>query len=153
MDERRRELSGYSVEELGLGFVRFEGGKTLDIIEAWAVHMDGLGGSMIFGSEGGVRVDPFGYFYNLGDLELNCTADLGRLEWRRRTVHEIGDIYDSPQHHWIAALQDRVDLIPMDEIALNTMLISEGIYLSDRLGREVTADEVREMSVSSAIKL
>ena len=41
----------------------------------------------------------------------------------------------------------------MDEIALNTMLISEGIYLSDRLGREVTADEVREMSVSTAIKL
>ena len=26
------------------------------------------------------------------------------------------------------------------------MLISEGIYLSHQLGREVTADEVREMS-------
>lgn len=153
MDERRREASGYSVEELGLGFVRFEGGKTLDIIEAWAVHMDGLGGSVVLGSEGGVRIDPFGYFYNLGDLELNCTADLSRLDWRRRTVHEIGDIYDSPQHHWIAALQGRVDLIPMDEIALNTMLISEGIYLSDKLGREVTAEEVREMSISSAIAL
>ena len=68
-------------------------------------------------------------------------------------VDEIGDVYDSPQHHWVAALQGRVDLIPMDEIALNTMLISEGIYLSDRLGREVTAEEVREMSVSTAITL
>ena len=28
------------------------------------------------------------------------------------------------------------------------MLISEGIYLSDHVGREVTADEVRERSVS-----
>jgi len=28
------------------------------------------------------------------------------------------------------------------------MLISEGIYLSEQLGREVTADEVRERSVS-----
>jgi predicted dehydrogenase len=151
LDERRSALSGYNVEELGLGFVRFAGGMTLDIIEAWAAHIDNLGGSVVLGSEGGVRVDPFGYFFNMGDLELNSTADLSRLEWRRRTVHEVGDVYDSPQHHWIAALQGRVELIPMDEIALNTMLISEGIYLSDRLGREVTADEVREMSVSTAI--
>ena len=28
------------------------------------------------------------------------------------------------------------------------MLISEGMYLSEQLGREVTADEVRERSVS-----
>jgi len=153
LDERRSAMSGYNVEELGLGFVRFAGGMTLDIIEAWAVHMDSFDGSIVLGSEGGVRINPFGYFRNLGDLELNSSADLGRLEWRRRTVHEVGDGYDSPQHHWIAALQGRVELIPMNEIALNTMLISEGIYLSDRLGREVTADEVREMSVSSAIVL
>ncbi len=153
LDERRSTMSGYNVEELGLGFVRFTGGMTLDIIEAWAVHMDSFDGSIVLGSEGGVRINPFGYFRNLGDLELNSSADLGRLEWRRRTVHEVGDGYDSPQHHWIAALQGRVELIPMNEIALNTMLISEGIYLSDRLGREVTADEVREMSVSSAIVL
>jgi hypothetical protein len=30
------------------------------------------------------------------------------------------------------------------------MLISEGIYLSEKLGREVTADEVRKASVSTA---
>jgi hypothetical protein len=41
----------------------------------------------------------------------------------------------------------------MNEIALNTMLISEGIYLSDKLGREVTAEEVREMSVSTAVNV
>ena len=57
-------------------------------------------------------------------------------------------MYDSSEHHWIAALQGRVELLPSAELALNTMLISEGIYLSERLGREVTADEVRESSVS-----
>ena len=41
-----------------------------------------------------------------------------------------------------------VELLPSAELALNTMLISEGIYLSDQVGREVTADEVRERSVS-----
>jgi predicted dehydrogenase len=70
--------------------------------------------------------------------------------------HDIGDnqdAYDSSQHHWIAALQNRVPLIPTAEIALQTMLISEGIYLSERLGREVTADEVANMSESSAVVL
>jgi predicted dehydrogenase len=153
MDPRRRDLSGYSVEELGLGFVRMANGLTLDIIEAWAVHMDKFDGSMIFGSEGGIRVDPFGYFRSVGDLDLNSTVNLDGFDWRLHAVHEVGDVYDSPQHHWIAAQQGRVELVRMDEIALNTMLISEGIYLSDRLGREVTADEVRELSVSTAVRV
>jgi hypothetical protein len=38
MDAKRRERSGFNVEELGLGFVRVDSGLTLDIIEAWAVH-------------------------------------------------------------------------------------------------------------------
>jgi hypothetical protein len=63
-------------------------------------------------------------------------------------VHQGGDIYDSAFHHWVAALQGRVELLPSAELALNTMLISEGIYLSEQLGREVTAEEVRERSVS-----
>jgi hypothetical protein len=33
------------------------------------------------------------------------------------------------------------------------MLISEGIYLSDRLGREVTAEEIEEHSVSTALDI
>jgi hypothetical protein len=33
------------------------------------------------------------------------------------------------------------------------MLISEGIYLSDKLGREVTAEEVEKNSKSTALKL
>jgi len=38
-------------------------------------------------------------------------------------------------------------------VALNTMLISEGIFLSEKLDREVTADEVLAMSKSTAVKL
>ena len=54
---------------------------------------------------------------------------------------------------WVAALQGRVPLLHTAEIALNTMLISEAIYLSQAEGREVTAEEVREKSVSTGIKL
>ena len=74
--------------------------------------------------------------------------NLDQIAYRWKNVHEGGDVYDSAGHHWIAALQGRVDLLPSAELALNTMLISEGIYLSDQLRREVTADEVLEHSVS-----
>lgn len=152
MAPKRRASSGYSVEELGVGFVRFAGGITLDIIESWAIHLNSFEGSSVVGSQGGVRLNPFGYYHNIDDLEFDCTADLETFEYRLQNVHNAGDVYDSPQHHWAAALQGRVELLPTAEIALNTMLISEGIYLSNALGREVTADEVRKQSVSKAVK-
>jgi len=151
MDPRRRELSGYDVEELGLGFVKFTQGITMDIIESWAIHLDNFEGSSVVGSQGGLRLNPFGFFYSLGDLDINATAEMGGFNWRQHTLRDNPDAYDSAQHHWVAALQGRVPLLPTAELALNTMLISEGIYLSDKLGREVAAEEVRASSQSTAV--
>lgn len=153
MDPARQASSGYDVEELGVGFVRLENGITLDIIESWAIHLNPFEGSFVVGSEGGVRLDPFGYYTNIGDFDVNAAVDLANFEWRQHNVACVGDVYDSPQHHWVAALEGRVELLPTAEIALNTMLISEGIYLSQKLGREVTAAEVRQMSQSLAVKI
>ena len=152
IDPKRLETSGYNVEELGLGFIRLENNLTLDIIEAWAVHMDNFEGSSIFGSEGGIRLQPFGFFRSVGDLDLDSTALLDRFDYRIHTVRENGDAYDSPQQHWIAFLQNRVELLPTAQIALNAMLISEGIYLSDKLGREVTADANRAAERSGDVR-
>lgn len=141
----------YDVEELGVGFVRLDDGMTLDIIESWAMHLDALEGSFILGSEGGVRLEPFGYFFNVGDLTLNTSADLGNFAYRLAQLRADADAYLSPQHHWVAALQGRVALLPTAEVALNVMLISEGMYLSGEIGREVTPDEVRAASKSLAL--
>jgi predicted dehydrogenase len=153
MDPGRKELSGYDVEELGLGFIRLQGGITLDFVEAWAIHLDRFEGSFVVGSEGGVRLEPFGFYRSAGDLDVDSTVNLDAFDWRLHALRENADAYDGPQHHWVAALQGRVALLPTAELALNTMLISEGVYLSNRLGREVTADEVKETSQSTAVKL
>jgi predicted dehydrogenase len=153
MDQDRRNSSGYNVEELGMGFVRFGGGLTLDIIEAWAINLDKFDGSCILGSKGGIRLEPFEYFYSLGDLDFNSKVDMDGYNWRLHSLRVNADAYDGPQNHWIAALQGRVELLPTDQLALNTMLISEGIYLSDKLGREVTSDEVRANSISTAVEV
>jgi hypothetical protein len=44
MDDARKTSSGYNnVEELGLVFIKLEGGLTLDIIDAWAIHRNECG--------------------------------------------------------------------------------------------------------------
>jgi predicted dehydrogenase len=151
LDAGRKQLSGYDVEELGLGFVRLENNISLDIIESWAIHLNDFEGCSVVGSKGGIRLEPFGYYQNVGDLELDTTINLGSFDWRVHQLRENADAYDSSQHHWVASLQGRVELLPTAELALNTMLISEGIYLSERLGREVTAEEVKENSKSTAV--
>ncbi|MCG9895977.1 MAG: Gfo/Idh/MocA family oxidoreductase [Fimbriimonadaceae bacterium] len=150
MDAKRREISGYDVEELGVGFVRLDGDRSLEIIESWAAYLDGFGGSWLLGSEGGIRLDPFGYFTSIGDLSLDATVNLGEAQYRWTNVKGDFHLYESSQAHWLAAHRGEVDLIPTDEIALTTMLISEGIYLSQKLGREVTPQEVEANSVSTA---
>jgi len=153
MDAARREKSGYDVEELGLGLVRFAGDITMDLIEAWAIHLNEFEGSYVVGSKGGVRLAPFGFFRSVGHLDVTGTADLDRANFRWSNV--VGDHawYSGPQPHWIAALQGKLNLLPTAEIALNTMLISEAIYLSNQRGQEVTAEEVAAQSKSTAVAL
>ena len=153
MDAARREMSGYEVEELAVGLVKFAGGLTLDMIEAWAIHLDPFGGSYIVGAAGGLRLEPFSYHRTFCDVDMDATFDLDSADRRWHDLRENEDAHDSPQRHWIAALQGCVELLPTAEVALQTMLISEGIYMSDRLGREVGADEVVTESRSSALEV
>ncbi|MEK3914352.1 Gfo/Idh/MocA family protein [Paenibacillus sp. FSL H7-0331] len=162
MDPQRQADSGFDVEELALGFVTFEGGLTLDIFEAWAVHLGGVEGSSIIGSKGGIRLPSyhsaeqtadFSFHTTVADMDLDSRIDLNRMDIRWHRMRENEDAYDSSQQHWIAALQGRVELLPTADIALATMLISEGLYLSDTLGRETTAAEIIANSQSLAIRM
>jgi predicted dehydrogenase len=151
IDEGRFKLSGYNVEELGLGFVRMEKNISMDIIESWAIHLNDFEGCSVVGSKGGIRLEPFGYYQSIGDLNLDSTVDLDNFDYRLHQLRQNANAYDSAQHHWIAALQGKVDLLPTAELALNTMLISEGIYLSEKLDREVAAEEIKESSKSTSL--
>jgi predicted dehydrogenase len=153
IDEGRFKLSGYNVEELGLGFVRMEKNISLDIIESWAIHLNDFEGCSVVGSKGGIRLEPFGYYQSIGDLNFDTTFDLGNFDYRLHQLRENAAAYDSAQHHWVASLQGKVDLLPTAELALNTMLISQGIYLSEKLGREVTAEEVKDNSKSTSVPI
>jgi len=150
-----REKNGkYSVEELGLGFIRLADGITFIMEESWALHIGDEGQhSQLFGSRGGVRLSPFSYHSTVADMEMDATFDLKSADWRWHQCIPGTDAYDGPQDHWVAALQGRVPLIDTAGLALSTMLISQGIYLAQELGREVTPAEIESASKSTAIKV
>jgi predicted dehydrogenase len=153
MHEGRRASSGFNVDELGLGFVKFTNGATLDVAESWAIQLDTIGPSYVAGTLGGVKLEPLTFHSTINDLEANTTFDEGQIEFRLNQTEPSNLHYSGSQQHWIAALRNDVKLLPTAQIALDTMLVSEGIYLSDHLGREVSSDEVRQMSKSSAVEV
>lgn len=145
MYEDRRASSGYDVEELGLGLIRLTGGITLFVEEAWAVNQPSSGNHQIFGSKGGVQLEPFTFFTTISDIEFNAAADLDAVDWRwHKCIPGTGDA-DGSQRHWVSALLGRCDLIDSAGVALKTSMILEGIYKSQKLGREVTASEIEQM--------
>jgi predicted dehydrogenase len=142
MDPKRKEISGYDVEELITGMIDFGGGMTMDLIESWAMNLDTLEGSCIIGSKGGVRLNPFSYHYTKHDVVFNATIDETDLNFRSSTVYPENMFLRSSQGHWAAALRGECELLPTAEIALGTQLIQESLYASHRLQRQVTTDEV-----------
>lgn len=153
MDVARQEKSGYDVQEMGAGFVRLEGGCSMDVFETWAVHLDRMDSSTLLGSMGGIKLDPFSYHTTICDLELDCTGDLEKMDERWQRLHPLEYAYSNSEAHWIAALLGRVPMIPTAQLALDTLLIQEGIDLSGQMGREVSAEETIAASHLNVLRI
>jgi len=150
MYEDRRQSGSYDVEEYGTAFVRLADDITYSMEEAWAVYADSPEEDRLFGSEGGLRLEPLSYHSTLADIEMDATFNVEKaiVRWHRcdptfqYTFNADLPYYRRSQHHWISAQLGRVELLDTAGIGLNTAFITEGIYLSSRLGREVTAEEI-----------
>jgi hypothetical protein len=84
---------------------------------------------------------------------MDATFDAQKAIWRwnrqdpamKHFCNSDLPFYRNSQRHWISALLGYVPLLDTAGIALKTAFISEGIYLSSHLGREVTADEIESV--------
>lgn len=151
----RLETSGYDVEDAGKGTARLADGTDLSLLAAWHAYQSTDGGSVV-GSEGGVGFDPFEFYTTIADYEATVDLDLEEYEVRQgRLASESGYTVERPTQfdHWVETIRGTVDPIPTGDLALNSMLVMEGIYQSAELGREVTAEDVAERSVSRSVDL
>ena len=135
------------VEDLGVGMARFKGNICMDIYEDWAIHMEDIGCSFIAGSLGGLKftdVDQTG-----GPMAV---PEGGQME---SLIHPELDLYNDNQLQWYSYVRGILtDETRIDSpyIAMQTALLSEGVVLSNELGRSVTVDEIKKMAKSIAIR-
>jgi predicted dehydrogenase len=138
MDEKRREESKYDVEELGIGFVRFENDVTMFVEESWAVNMDRDEGDCIMGSKGGLRLNPLTLFTDVAGMQVDHALDVESYQKRQRSIDESSEGYSSPQKNFVWAQLGRVPLVDSAAIALKVAYITDAMYRSAELGREVS---------------
>ena len=138
MDAERRKLSGYNVEELGVGLVRLAGDVTLFIEEAWAIHGDSGSKHRLYGSEGGLCLDPLTYYSNLSGIDGDTAFDLEGWNYRETQLRPETACYASAQAHWVGALLGRVPMIETGRIGMRIAEITEGLFKSADKGKEVS---------------
>jgi len=54
------ESKHFTVDDFSVALVRLEGDIALDFRMSWAMHMDKMGDTMFFGTEGGLKIKPAG---------------------------------------------------------------------------------------------
>ncbi len=163
---------GFSVEDLCDGFAKFEGGIGFHYTMASALNYKDYSMTYIAGSKGGLELTsqdmgggafarapgaPGGFMWKPElkfygevdgqeiDMELRVVEN-GRMEQLEKPEMLI---YNDNQVHWLAY---KLGIIGEEEryntpaILAEQLLITDGIFLSNELGRSVTRDEIIEMS-------
>jgi predicted dehydrogenase len=138
MDEERRKFSKYNVEELGIGFVRFKGNITMFVEESWAINMDRDEGDLIMGSKGGLRLNPFTLFTEVGGMNMDYNFDLKNFEGHQRSIGKVVEGMEGPQKNFAWAQLGRVPLVDTVSIALKVVQITDAMYRSAEKHEEIS---------------
>ncbi len=138
MDEKRREESKFDVEELGIGFVRFEDDVTMFVEESWAINMDKDEGDCIMGVKGGLRLNPLTLFTEVAGVQIDQPIDAEGYKKRRQSVDKNEEGYTGSQKNFVWAQLGRVPLLDSAGIALKVSQITEAMYQSAEQGREIS---------------
>ena len=179
-DKLITDPKGFGVEDFGVCLAKFKDGINLQIQASSAANINDQMKTYILGSKGGLEIigadttgGPFARAANanaaalsMGNPSLKFYGNAMGGEvfgvdlnvWKRgqeeaRLNPEIS-LYDDNQVHWIAyktgILNDETRY-NTPEIARNMLLVTDGLFLSSELGREVTVDEIKAMTKPMAL--
>lgn len=136
----------FSVDDFSSAFIRLEGGIILDFRIAWAMNMDTSGDTLIYGTEGGLRI-PSTECWNgsIGGPMTLYYTDNGKTCEKIIPITDSGD--GNKPYIWRGKIRSFLDAClgkaptpaPVDEIIINQLILS-GIARSAELGREVEID-------------
>ena len=136
MDPKRREESGFDVEEFGHGFVRFAGDVTMYVEDAWSAFGE-FEGDKLLGSEGGVSLRPFKYYTDVHGMDADVSLNIDSYESRMRALGYMGRGYGGSQEHFVYSVLGRVESIDTGALGLKVAQITQALYDSAESGQEV----------------
>lgn len=119
----------FDVDEHSSVFVRFEGGVTAIFETAWASNMESGDDVIIFGTEGGLKLNPFTYYTKMEGKHVAIKIDLFRGFIRYRGMEILLNDFVR------ACLEDKAPKTPGED-GLKAMQIISMAYKSAETNRE-----------------
>ena len=133
----------FSVDDFAAAFVRLEGDIILDFRISWAMHPDTPGDTIIFGTEGGLRIpstdcwngtftSPMTLYHDLAGERVQTTIPL--------IPHKGPGLFDIKIRSFLDAIKyNRPAPVPSSEIIYNQAII-DSICKSAELGHEIKVE-------------
>jgi predicted dehydrogenase len=147
------------MDEIGSSFIAgSQGGlKFTDVDTSGGVYAVPENGIIVgAGAVQKPRLEWFGVDEHASMFETKLDCAIGDLTGKQEVlIHPEIEMYNDNQIHWYSYLRgDLTDESRIDSpyIAMMTAYLSEGIVISNELGRSVTAEEIKTMSKSIAIR-
>ena len=136
-----KDAERFSVDDFGAAFIRLEGGIILDFRIAWAMHVNTPGDTIIFGTEGALRI-PSTDCWN-GSVGGPMTIYHDVCGAQTETVIPIlqnsgkGGLFDKKIRSFLDAIATNGPApVPTSQILYNRAILS-GLATSAELGREI----------------
>ena len=139
------ESQRFSVDDFAAAFVRLEGGIILDFRISWAMHPDSPGDTIIFGTEGALRIPATDCWNGSvgGPMRLYYDTESGRKVSKRvplRTNAGKGTLWHQKIRSFLDAIENGTPSpIPSWQILINQAII-DGINKSAAIGKEVAIE-------------
>lgn len=162
---------GFGVEDIADGFAKFENGVGFHFLSATAANIQDYNMTYMLGSKGGLdiidtdtgggrwarrpgqpplRGEPELRFHgalNGRDVSVDLNCDVNGVTESRLDSGIL--LYNDNQSMWLAyylGILDDATRYDTPSIAMEMLKITDGIFLSEELGREVTAEEIENLS-------
>ena len=139
------EHARFSVDDFGAAFVRLEGGVILDFRISWAIHADTPGDTIIFGTDGALRIPstdcwngsvggPMTLYHDVAGERAETKLPLLKNDPKK------GDLWNQKIRSFLnAAVNGTESPIPSSQILINQAII-DGILKSAQAGKEIAIE-------------
>ena len=125
----------FDVEDMAVAFLRLENGGSICLKVSWAANVPpGMGGTMVLGTKGGLKLNPLTYAGNMGSYQVDVTPNVPAGLQVPFSGHW------KAAAHFVKMLRGEEEPVVKKAEVLNVMQALDGIYRSAEEGREVRFD-------------